>query len=438
MIKPTHRENDQGTIAAELLKLLGVTVGLGLGPLLSDRLGWYWAIGMAAGGMMLVAGAALSLSIDRRFRRQRAEKLRERLLQETSLLDVQVQVYAPPRMSQALLFSNPRLAALRASLQAGWISERQFSAQAGQVLNEMALAQTGEQEDFSLPNTIIALGVFILVPALIAWMVIANRIQHPAEIAAYFSSPALLLWLATEGLRLSDLYRERPWTPFQWLSALSGLIYLLSALAFWVYLGLFFGEALRVWLFVLGASLAVIGAALSLGLIAWQRRSSQQGAAANAPSPAGQGQQSASVKDGTGNLEARAGERALLERPAAGAAAGARFEIFQGKDGKYYFRLRASNGEIILTSQGYTTLQACRKGIRSVRANAGLPNRYRARTDRSGEPYFVLLAGNHEVIGRSESYSSQAACERGIRAVQAAAGNAAISEVSAPPNQADV
>lgn len=457
MIKPTNRENDQGMIAAELLKLLGVIAGLGLGPLLSSRLGWYWAIGMAAGGLLLLAGAAFSLSIDRRIRRKRFEKMRDRLLQDTALVDVSVQVHKEPGLSQEVLFSNPSLAALRASLAAGWISERQFNAQAGRILNEAALAQTGEDENFSLPNSVIALGVFIILPAVIALMVLANRIQHPAEIAAYFSSPALLLWMAIEGVRLSGLYQDRPWDAFEWLAGLSGLLYILSALTLWVYMGFFFGEALLVWLFVLGAGLAVIGAAIGLGSLFWQRRGKRL-VAGEAPSlPAGQERETAHRQAGGGDLEDLTREQGLPGKPAASApgaeqpatddeqqgqavqgsgtpASRARFEPFQGKDGKYYFRLRAGNDEIILSSQGYATRPGCRKGIRSVQANAGLPERYQRRTTKTGEAYFVLLAGNNQVIGRSESYSSEAAREAGIKAVRSNAAKARVWELAEARN----
>jgi len=44
-----------------------------------------------------------------------------------------------------------------------------------------------------------------------------------------------------------------------------------------------------------------------------------------------------------------------------------KYQIFKGKDDQFYFRLRAANGEIICSSEGYTTLQNCKKGIESVR-----------------------------------------------------------------------
>src|SRR4051812_30659030 len=51
------------------------------------------------------------------------------------------------------------------------------------------------------------------------------------------------------------------------------------------------------------------------------------------------------------------------------AASNEGFEIFKGADGKYYFHLEASNGRIVLRSQGYTTKASATKGVESVRLN---------------------------------------------------------------------
>jgi uncharacterized protein YegP (UPF0339 family) len=48
----------------------------------------------------------------------------------------------------------------------------------------------------------------------------------------------------------------------------------------------------------------------------------------------------------------------------------AKFEVFQAKDGKFHFRLKAANGEIIAQSQGYSTKANCTNGIESVKKNA--------------------------------------------------------------------
>jgi len=47
-----------------------------------------------------------------------------------------------------------------------------------------------------------------------------------------------------------------------------------------------------------------------------------------------------------------------------------KFEIFLDKAGEFRFRLKATNGEIILASEGYTAKQGCKNGIESVQKNA--------------------------------------------------------------------
>lgn len=50
-----------------------------------------------------------------------------------------------------------------------------------------------------------------------------------------------------------------------------------------------------------------------------------------------------------------------------------KFEIYLDKAGEYRFRLRASNGENILASEGYKAKSSCKKGIDSVVRNADSP-----------------------------------------------------------------
>lgn len=47
-----------------------------------------------------------------------------------------------------------------------------------------------------------------------------------------------------------------------------------------------------------------------------------------------------------------------------------KFELYADKRGEYRFRLKARNGEIIATSEGYASKAACENGIESVRKNA--------------------------------------------------------------------
>ena len=48
-----------------------------------------------------------------------------------------------------------------------------------------------------------------------------------------------------------------------------------------------------------------------------------------------------------------------------------KFEIFVGSDSKFYFHLKAENGEIIAAYEGYTTKQSAESGIDSIKRIAG-------------------------------------------------------------------
>lgn len=48
----------------------------------------------------------------------------------------------------------------------------------------------------------------------------------------------------------------------------------------------------------------------------------------------------------------------------------AKFEIYQDKKGEYRFRLKAANGQVIATGEGYKSKDSCLNGIESVKKNA--------------------------------------------------------------------
>jgi uncharacterized protein YegP (UPF0339 family) len=95
-----------------------------------------------------------------------------------------------------------------------------------------------------------------------------------------------------------------------------------------------------------------------------------------------------------------------------------RFEIFKGLDTKYYFHLKANNGQIVLQSQAYTTKASATNGVTSVKTNGAIAARFEVRAAADGQFYFVLKAANGAVIGRSEMYASQANAQRGVETVQ--------------------
>jgi hypothetical protein len=99
------------------------------------------------------------------------------------------------------------------------------------------------------------------------------------------------------------------------------------------------------------------------------------------------------------------------------------FEVFQGRDSRYYFHLVATNHEIILQSQGYSTRTGSLGGVLSVLDHAGTPSRYDLLQASNGDFYFNLQSDNGEVIGTSELYSSKQAAQQGIEAVDTATGD---------------
>ena len=103
------------------------------------------------------------------------------------------------------------------------------------------------------------------------------------------------------------------------------------------------------------------------------------------------------------------------------------------------FDLKATNGQVIATSEVYTTKDACENGIASVKKNAPIANvedqtvdgyetvthpKFEMYTDKAGEYRFRLKARNGEIIAVSEGYKAKASCENGIESVKKNAAEA--------------
>ena len=104
------------------------------------------------------------------------------------------------------------------------------------------------------------------------------------------------------------------------------------------------------------------------------------------------------------------------------------------------FDLKATNGQVILTSEVYTTKAACRNGVESIMKNAPVANvedqtvetmthpKFEMYQDKAGEFRFRLKARNGEIIGVSEGYTSKANCVNGVESVKKNAAEAEIVE----------
>lgn len=106
------------------------------------------------------------------------------------------------------------------------------------------------------------------------------------------------------------------------------------------------------------------------------------------------------------------------------------FIITKRTNGDYQFNLKATNGQIILTSEGYSTKNSCHRGIQSVIENSQIDSQFDRKTSTNGFYYFILKARNGEIIGVSQMYASEAGRENGIYSVKINAIQSQIADKS--------
>jgi len=94
-----------------------------------------------------------------------------------------------------------------------------------------------------------------------------------------------------------------------------------------------------------------------------------------------------------------------------------KFEVYKDKAGAFRFRLKAANGQNILSSEGYSSKTSCTNGVESVKKNSQNPDRFVKKTTPSGKFRFNLTASNGQVVGTSQSYASQSGCNNGMKSV---------------------
>ena len=107
------------------------------------------------------------------------------------------------------------------------------------------------------------------------------------------------------------------------------------------------------------------------------------------------------------------------------------------------FDLKASNGEVVATSEVYSSIGACRKGVASVQKNAPIAAvedqtaegfavqkhpKFEVYVDKAGEFRFRLKANNGQIIAVGEGYKSKASCIQGVESVKKNAPDAEVVE----------
>lgn len=105
-----------------------------------------------------------------------------------------------------------------------------------------------------------------------------------------------------------------------------------------------------------------------------------------------------------------------------------KFVISKRSNGEFQFNLKAGNGQGILSSEGYSTKAGCENGIESVRKNSQDDSRFEKLTSKNDKPYFNLKASNGQIIASSEMYESTSARDNGIESVKTNAPTAAVDD----------
>jgi len=108
-----------------------------------------------------------------------------------------------------------------------------------------------------------------------------------------------------------------------------------------------------------------------------------------------------------------------------------KFEVYKDKAGEFRFRLKATNGQTLLVSEGYKTKPSCMNGVDSVRKNSQTDSLYERKKTAAGKFMFNLKATNGQVIGTSESYDTAASRDNGVESVKTNATGAGLDDSGA-------
>ena len=98
---------------------------------------------------------------------------------------------------------------------------------------------------------------------------------------------------------------------------------------------------------------------------------------------------------------------------------GARVEVSAGETGKFHFNFFAKNGQIVLSSESYTTDAAAFNGAFAVQAEGVKDSAYTIKQNVAGGFYFTVTALNGQVIGVSQQYTSKQSAQNGIASLKA-------------------
>jgi len=101
-----------------------------------------------------------------------------------------------------------------------------------------------------------------------------------------------------------------------------------------------------------------------------------------------------------------------------------KFVMTKRLNGEFQFNLKSNNGLVILTSEGYSSKANCENGIESVKRFSQEDSNFEKHNASNDKFYFNLKASNGQIIGTSQIYGTEFGVEKGIASVKINASDA--------------
>ncbi len=106
------------------------------------------------------------------------------------------------------------------------------------------------------------------------------------------------------------------------------------------------------------------------------------------------------------------------------------YELQKVRNGHYLFKLKGSNGEIILASETFCSKASAENAITFARYNAPDEHNYELKHSTDEHPYFILRGKNEQILGLSGPYRSESDARRGIKAAMECATTEEIMDLT--------
>ena len=106
----------------------------------------------------------------------------------------------------------------------------------------------------------------------------------------------------------------------------------------------------------------------------------------------------------------------------------AEFTLQMASNGLYYYRLSTNNGQVLLLSEGYSSKASCLNGVNAIKLKGRADNNYEKKTSSNGKYYFNLKTSNGQIIATSEMYEVVTARDNAISSVQSIVADAIVND----------